>query len=60
MGGGDGKSSRLYCLAPVSMGIVRNLVLLHRSCQVILSGDTLTFPNIPGFPKNTSFPKMME
>ena len=60
MGGGDGKSSRLYCLAPVSMGTDRNLVLLRRSCHEILSGDTLTFPNTPGLPKNTSFPKIIE
>ena len=60
IGGGEGNSSRLYYVVPVSMGVVKNLVLLCKSCQVILSGDTLTLANIPGLPKNMSFPRMIE
>ena len=66
MGGGDGSYSASLCLAsalciaPVSIGIVKNLVFLTKSCHVILSGEIFTRPRAPGFPRKMSFPKIIE
>ena len=65
MGGGDGNYSTSWCKllaldAPVSMGVVKYLVFLTKSCQVIFSGEILTHPKAPGLPKKISFPKIIE